>query len=583
MVKTKTDKGNIENTLRKISLKRETPKSAFILLVLLYAIAYYMVVMTSRSHGTINLFGVTLEISAFTGVFSSLSNICLICLVLLFRRAGFILSLGLLLFQFPGMLMNIIRLQNYRNIPGVFSNLLVMIAITIIFLGNRRITIYQNNIREQAVTDRITGLPNRFAGGELMQDLIKNSEKFALVSIDINNFKSINDTMGHETGDNVLREIASRWRTLADSLSTGTTDFVGRISGDEFYLVISGTDSSEAIRKTINAYKDELERKITVDDCDYYLTACFGYTVCPDDSDVIENLYLFADSALHEIKKKGSGSRILRFTQSVLNSERDMELERKIRSSLSSGKLLFNLQPQYDLEHNLRGFEALARMKDDDGSYISPVEFIPVAEKTGLIDRIDLGVFEMAASLLASLPNAGNHDFLLSINVSVRHLMKNNFMEEIRRVISETGFPPHRIEIEITESIMIDSAEKALWRIEEIKKMGMKIAIDDFGTGYSSLSYLNSIPSDLLKIDKAFIDKMDDSDSSKQYVSMIISLGHILGLKVISEGVESQEQLDELKAIGCDYIQGYIWGKPMPPEKVSKLMESVDAGQPVTA
>ncbi|MBO4450751.1 MAG: EAL domain-containing protein [Clostridiales bacterium] len=575
VVKSRTDKGNIENTLRKISLKRETPKSAFILLVLLYAIAYYMVVMTSRSHGTINLFGVTLEISAFTGVFSSLSNICLICLVLLFRRVGFILSFGLLFFQFPGMLMNIIRLQNYRNIPGVFSNLLVMIAITIIFLGNRRITIYQNNIREQAITDRITGLPNRFAGGEVMQDLIKNSQKFALVSVDINNFKSINDTMGHETGDNVLREIASRWRTLADSLSTGTSDFVGRISGDEFYLVISGTDSSEAIRKTINAYKDELERKITVDDCDYYLTACFGYTVCPDDSDVIENLYLFADSALHEIKKKGSGSRILRFTQSVLNSERDMELERKIRSALNNDKLMFNLQPQYDMDHKLRGFEALARMKDDDESFISPVEFIPVAEKTGLIDRIDLKVFEMAASFLGSLPNADKHDFLLSINVSVRHLMKNNFMEEMRRVVTETNFPPHRIEIEITESIMIDSAEKAQWRFNEIKKMGMKIAIDDFGTGFSSLSYLNSIPSDLLKIDKTFIDKLDDSDSSKQYVSMIISLGHILDLKVISEGVESQEQIDELKAIGCDYIQGYIWGKPMPPEKVSKLLESV--------
>jgi len=575
VVKTKAEKGNIENTLRKISLKREAPKSAFILLVLLYAIAYYLVIMCSRSQATVNLFGVTLEVSAFTGVFSSLSNICLICLVLLFRKAGFILSLGLLLFQFPGMISNIIRLQNYRNIPGVFSNLLVMIAITIIYIGNRRITLYQNSIREQAVTDRITGLPNRFACGELMQDLIKSSQKFALVSIDINNFKSINDTMGHDTGDSVLKEIASRWRALADSQKTGTSDFVGRISGDEFFIIISGTDSTEAFRRTIDAYKDELERKITIDDCDYYLTACFSYAVCPDDSDIVENLYLFADSALHEVKKKGSGSRILRFTQSVLNSERDLELERKIRSALNNNKLMFNLQPQFDMNHKLRGFEALARLKDDDGSFISPGEFIPVAEKTGLIDRIDLRVFEMAAGFLSSLPCLEKQDFLLSINVSVRHLMKNNFMEEMRRVVSETNFPPQRIEIEITESIMIDSAEKALWRMEEIKKMGMKIAIDDFGTGFSSLSYLNSIPSDLLKIDKAFIDKMDESDSSKQYVSMIISLGHILNLKVISEGVESQAQVDELKAIGCDYIQGYVWGRPLMPEDAGKLVDSM--------
>jgi diguanylate cyclase (GGDEF)-like protein len=408
-----------------------------------------------------------------------------------------------------------------------------------------------------------------------MQDLIKSSQKFALVSIDINNFKSINDTMGHDTGDSVLKEIASRWRALADSQKTGTSDFVGRISGDEFFIIISGTDSTEAFRRTIDAYKDELERKITIDDCDYYLTACFSYAVCPDDSDIVENLYLFADSALHEVKKKGSGSRILRFTQSVLNSERDLELERKIRSALNNNKLMFNLQPQFDMNHKLRGFEALARLKDDDGSFISPGEFIPVAEKTGLIDRIDLRVFEMAAGFLSSLPCLEKQDFLLSINVSVRHLMKNNFMEEMRRVVSETNFPPQRIEIEITESIMIDSAEKALWRMEEIKKMGMKIAIDDFGTGFSSLSYLNSIPSDLLKIDKAFIDKMDESDSSKQYVSMIISLGHILNLKVISEGVESQAQVDELKAIGCDYIQGYVWGRPLMPEDAGKLVDSM--------
>ena len=577
MVRSKTVKGNIENTLRKLSIKRETPKSAFILIVLLYAISYYMVIMSSRSQGTVNLFGVTLEVSAFTGVFASLSNICVICLVLLFRRVGFIFSLGLLLFQFPGMISNIIRLQNYKNIPGVFSNLLVIIAITIIYFGNRKITLYQNSIREQAVTDRLTGLPNRFAGSELMQDLIKTSQKFALVTIDINNFKSINDTMGHDTGDNVLREIANRWRALADSKKTGTSDFVGRFSADEFYLVIRGTDSSEAYKRTIEAYKDELERKITVDDCDYYLTACFSYTVCPDDSDVIENLFLFADSALHEVKKKGSGSRIMRFTHNVFNSERDLELERKIRAALNHNKLLFNLQPQFDMDHKLRGFEALARLKDDDGSFISPVEFIPVAEKTGLIDRIDLSVFENAAAFLSSLPNADKHDFLLSINVSVRHLMKNNFMEEMRRVVSETNFPPQRIEIEITESIMIDSAEKALWRIDEIKKMGMQIAIDDFGTGYSSLSYLNSIPSDLLKIDKAFIDKMDENDSSKQYVSMIISLGHILNLKVISEGVESESQIDELKAIGCDYIQGYVWGRPLPPDDVAKLVGSIDS------
>ena len=164
-------------------------------------------------------------------------------------------------------------------------------------------------------------------------------------------------------------------------------------------------------------------------------------------------------------------------------------------------------------------------------------------------------------------------DVTLSVNVSVRHLMKNNFIENIKNIIASHNIAPERIEIEITESIMIDSAEKALQRIDEIKSMGMKVAIDDFGTGYSSLSYLKDFPSDMLKIDKSFIDQMNLSESSRQYVAMIISIGHILDLKVISEGVESADQVDVLKNIGCDYIQGFVWGKPMPPEEAGKLVK----------
>ena len=159
----------------------------------------------------------------------------------------------------------------------------------------------------------------------------------------------------------------------------------------------------------------------------------------------------------------------------------------------------------------------------------------------------------------------------ISTNVSVRHLMKNNFLDETREIIEEYQIPADRIEIEITESIMIDSTEKALSVINELKNMGIKIAIDDFGTGYSSLSYLNSLPSDMLKIDKSFIDVMNDSESTKEYVAMIISIGHILHLEVISEGVESPEQIETLRKVGCDYIQGYVWGRPMSPEDAMTL------------
>ncbi len=566
---------NIDKTLKNLSLNKEAPKSAFILLVLLYIITAFLTTRTSVMQGSMAIGDQMIRYNSFTGVFSMLGYICIICLVMLFRRVGYIVSMAAIILQFPLMIFNIFVRGNLHSLPGLFSSVLIIGSISIIHFNYKKVLNYQQSIREQAVTDRITGLPNRFACNELLTDLQRRGEPFVLVSVDLNDFKSINDTMGHDTGDQVLREVARRWRDLANSLSTETVDFVARNSGDEFLIVISEYPSVEEIKNTINAYREVLEKKITIDDCDYYLTACFGYSFFPEDSDVIENIYLFSDAALHEVKKAGSGSRILRFTPDVLNFERTLEIERKIRTALNSDKIFFNLQPQYDINHNLRGFEALARMKDDDGSFISPADFIPVAEKTGLVDRIDMRVFELSMEFLEKVTRETGTEVMMSVNVSVRHLMKNTFIEDIKNILKAHNIAPERVEIEITESIMIDSAEKALQRINEIKAMGMKVAIDDFGTGYSSLSYLNNFPSDLLKIDKAFIDQMNMSESSKQYVAMIISIGHILHLKVISEGVESPDQVEVLKKIGCDYIQGFVWGKPMPPEEAGRLVSSI--------
>ena len=214
-------------------------------------------------------------------------------------------------------------------------------------------------------------------------------------------------------------------------------------------------------------------------------------------------------------------------------------------------------------------------MRDTDGSIVSPADFIPVAEKTGLIDRVDIRVFELAVSFIADILRAKkDSDLIVCCNVSVKHLMKNNFIDDIRGILVKYNVPPKHIEIEITESIMIDSMDKALERIDEIKNLGMKVAIDDFGTGYSSLSYLHNFPSDLLKIDKSFIDLMNTSESSKQYVAAIVTIGHVLNFSVISEGVEEESQIETLKEIGCDYIQGYVWGRPMSKDDALELVFS---------
>ena len=277
------------------------------------------------------------------------------------------------------------------------------------------------------------------------------------------------------------------------------------------------------------------------------------------------------NARIGQAQKTNNSSRILRYNSDLLQSEKMMEIERKLRIALDTDNILCYLQPLYNISHQLYGFEALARLKDIDGTLVSPSTFIPVAEKTGLIDKVDIQVFKKAAAFLSELLKKNQTDLVISVNISVRHLMKNNCIDEIKDILKKSGVPAKHFKIEITESIMIDSDEKALNRINEIKNLGMKIAIDDFGTGYSSLSYLQKFPADMLKIDKSFIDVMNSSESSQKYVASIISIGHILNLEVISEGVESTDQLETLQNIGCDYIQGYIWGKPLPLEEAGKL------------
>jgi EAL domain-containing protein (putative c-di-GMP-specific phosphodiesterase class I) len=290
------------------------------------------------------------------------------------------------------------------------------------------------------------------------------------------------------------------------------------------------------------------------------------------DATEFNTLINYSVAAMKEIKRINSSEHILRFTPELLKDKKSLVIDNKVRYALENDMIGFNLQPQYDMSHKLRGFEALARMTDNEGNSISPVEFIPAAERLGMIDSLDLMVYRKSAIFIGELIRETGSDITLSINASVKHLMKSGFAQEIRSLLEDSGIPPKQLEIEITESILIESAEKAADCLNELKDMGIRIAIDDFGTGYSSLSYLNSFPSDILKIDKSFIDKMNDSDSSEKYVEAIISLAHVLDLEVIAEGVEEPEQLKTLSNIHCDYIQGFIWGKPLTQDEAEKLL-----------
>ena len=566
----------IEKTLNNIISKKRAHIIFYFLLLILFEVANYFLKATVTSTEVFMLGKIPVPIATLPGVFSSLANICLILLVVLFDALGFVTTFVILLYQIIKLLIIIFVYHQGSSLAGIFTDTFTLFAVIIMFLNNRQINIIQRKLREQAVTDSLTGLPNRLACNELIKTLVKKDEKFALAMIDLNNFKSINDTLGHNAGNEVLKEIATRWKFAADSGLSGTHDFITRQGGDEFTLIIRDYKTDDDIYKSIKYYESVLEKRILLKNRDFFASASFGYAEYPADSDNTDTLFGYADMAMYEIKRTNSSAHILRFTPDLIeDSEHNIEIERKIRVALDEDTIYFDLQPQFDMNHKLRGFETLARMKDSEGNIIPPGEFIPVAEAVGLIDKIDGRVFNKSADLFGELIKKTGLDAILSVNVSVRHLIKDDYIDEVHTVLKKAGVPAKQLELEITESIMVDSEGPAIETINELKKMGIRIAIDDFGTGYSSLSYLNRVPADLLKIDKSFIDKMNSSDSSKQYVASIISIGHIMNFDVISEGVEGDDQLETLRSIGCDLIQGFIWGQPMSPQEAEKLVHQM--------
>lgn len=561
----------LEKTLDSLEVSRQAPKSVFVLMLVLYFVAAVTVSITAGSHKEVMIGSTPVSVYTFAGIFSSLSNLCIILMVIFCGKAGFIASVIVMAIQIPMILMGILVNSNYTSIPGLFIDILTVIAIIVIFHNKRRLDRYQLKLREQATTDPLTGLPNGFASTELINELIKHNTPFAAVTIDVNDFKNINDVMGFDMGNKVLFGIASRMKDIADRGLSGTLDFVSRINGDEFSLIIRNYRSDEDIVNTIKQYQSSVSEKLNIDGYDFFITASFGYSVFPSDSTERDSLINYSVAAMKEIKRISSSEHILHFT-SEMKAEDHLAIDNKVREALDNDNVFFNLQPQYDMSHNLRGFEALARLRDTDGTIISPVEFIPAAERMGLIDGLDLAVYNKSAEFFGELIRKTGSKITLSINVSVKHMMKSNFIEEIRDLLDKNRIPADQLEIEITESILIESAEKASDILSELKDMGLRIAIDDFGTGYSSLSYLNSFPSDTLKIDKSFIDKMNTSVSSQKYVEAIISLAHVMDFEVVAEGVEEPDQLETLRSINCDYIQGFIWGRPLAKEDAEKLV-----------
>ncbi len=433
--------------------------------------------------------------------------------------------------------------------------------------------LYQARIEQQAKYDTLTGLANRSLLNERLHQAItaasSNGTRLAVVFVDLDRFKFINDSLGHHVGDELLRAIASR---LKANMHEGDT--VARLGGDEFVLLINRQRDPNEVALILERMLADISQPWSIPQGDFAFTCSMGVALFPDDGDSAETLLKHADSAMYRAKETGRNN--FQFFTAELNAaitER-LDLENKLRRALERQQFELNYQPRIDMRTGeIVGAEALIRWHVSEEETIAPSRFIPIAEETGLISPIGKWVLKTACMQNKTWQRSGLPAFVVSVNVSARQVHQDDLVQTISEVLRETGLDAKYLEIELTESAVMHDAEQFVATLNELNDLGVQIAIDDFGTGYSSLSYLKRFPVDRLKVDRSFVQDIATDADDATIVRAIIALGHNLGLKVVAEGVETEQQLQFLRDNNCDELQGYLYGHPLAAEEFAARMK----------
>ena len=422
--------------------------------------------------------------------------------------------------------------------------------------------------------DFLTGLPNRMLLNDRVSHAIllapRHSKKVALLFLDLDGFKHINDSLGHPTGDKLLQSIGKR---LVDCVRS--SDTVSRQGGDEFVVLLSEMEQPEDAAITARRMLHSVAEAHSINDRDLHITTSIGVSVFPDDGMDAETLIKNADTAMYQAKENGRQS--YQFFKSGMNvrAVERQSIEESLRRALEYQEFTLHYQPKINLKTgDITGAEALIRWTHPIRGIVSPAQFIPVAEDCGLILPIGIWVLHEACKQAREWMDAGLPIRTIAVNISGMQFRNDNFLHDVFAILSETGLDPACLELELTESVLIKRADTAASVLRSLRSRGVQIAIDDFGTGYSSLSYLTKFPIDALKIDQSFVRQISTTPGDVNIVTAVISMGRSLKLRVVAEGVETQEELSFLQSHSCEEAQGYYFSRPVPAQKFARLLET---------
>jgi len=420
--------------------------------------------------------------------------------------------------------------------------------------------------------DLLTGLPNRLLFNDRLEQAIprarRNDRVLAVLLIDMDRFKKINETLGFDCGDHMLQAVGER--LLA---STRDGDTVARLGDDEFAIILEDVKHQEDVSKITEKIIRALSKAYYVDDHELFITTSIGISLYPNDGDYPELLVQNAGVAIYHAKESGSNK--YRYYEAKMNAQSlyRLNLESSLRKALSREEFFLLYQPQIDLEsHEITGFEALLRWAHPELGTVSPVEFIPLLEETGMIEEVGRWVLRKACEKCRSWHENGFGEISIAVNISPVQFEGRKIAEVVSNILDETGLPANYLELELTESTIMRNAEQAAVTLTKLNEMGVALAIDDFGTGYSSLSYLQKFPLNTLKIDRSFVSDITGENGDGTIVSAIVSMAHSLGLTVVAEGVETKEQLSTLQEKQCEYVQGFLFSKPITEFEVKELL-----------